>query len=80
MKEKVNITKHILIPDYMKLAEKEKQELFKKYNVSFQELPFILKNDNSIKQLKVKVGDVVKVIRKSPTAGETLFYRGVIDG
>tara|TARA_Y100000310_G_scaffold296626_1_gene329018 strand:+ start:9415 stop:9657 length:243 start_codon:yes stop_codon:yes gene_type:complete len=80
MKVKVDITKHILIPRYVKLTEQEKEIVFKKYNISFDELPYLLKNDPSLKDLKTKVGDVIKVIRKSPTADEAVVYKGVIDG
>jgi len=79
MKEKVDITKHILIPKYAKTTEQEKQALFKKYNISFNELPFLFKNDPSLKELKVKAGDIIKVIRESPTAGEAIIFKGVIE-
>ncbi len=49
-----------------------------KYNVSLRELPKIKKDDSAISSLNVKVGDVIKIARASPTAGETVFYRGVI--
>tara|TARA_Y100000310_G_scaffold299605_1_gene334599 strand:+ start:738 stop:980 length:243 start_codon:yes stop_codon:yes gene_type:complete len=79
MKGNRAITKHILIPNYVKLVEQEKQAVLKKYNISFDELPFLLKSDPSLKELKIKAGDVIKVIRKSPTAGEAIVYKGVID-
>jgi len=71
------VSKHILIPKHTKLGEKEKKDLLKKYNISLKELPKILKDDPAIASLNVKPGDVIKVIRKSPTAGEAIFYRGV---
>ena len=77
---KFDPTKHILVPKHVKLSEKEKQELIEKYNVRMRELPKILKNDPAIKHLNVKNGDIIKIIRKSPTAGESIFYRGVING
>jgi len=80
MAKKIDITKHILVPKHIKITEKEKKELFERYNLRFVDLPKILKNDPAIKDLNVKVGDVIKIIRKSPTAGEAVFYRGVING
>ncbi len=71
------VSKHILIPKHIKLNDKEKKELLEKYNISLKELPKILKDDPAITNLKVKPGDVIKIIRKSPTAGEAVFYRGV---
>ena len=77
-RKKISIKKHILIPRHEKLSEKEKKELFEKYNISLRELPKIKKDDSAISSLNVKVGDVIKIVRASPTAGETVFYRGVV--
>lgn len=71
------VSKHILVPQHIKISEKEKKKLFEKYGVSLKELPKILIDDPAIAKLNVKPGDVIKVIRKSPTAGEAVFYRGV---
>ena len=73
------ITKHVLVPKHAKLSEKEKDELFKRYNITLRELPKILKDDPALASLDVKPGDVIKITRKSPTAGESVFYRGVSD-
>jgi len=77
--KKFKVAKHSLVPTHIKLSDKEKQQLFQKYNISITELPKISKYDPIIQNLNVKDGDVIKIIRKSPTAGETVFYRGVID-
>lgn len=76
-KIKTNITKHALIPKQIKLSEKDKNELFKKYGISFRELPKIKKNDPAIANMDIKPGDIIKITRKSPTAGEIEFYRAV---
>ncbi len=77
-KSKLVIKKHILIPTHIKLSAKERDELFKRYNISLKELPKIKKDDSAISSLNVKEGDVIKIMRQSPTAGETEFYRGVV--
>ena len=77
-KQKVSIKHHMLIPKHIKMSEKEKEELLKKYNISIKELPKIKIDDPAIAGLNVKEGDVIKIIRQSPTAGETEFYRGVV--
>ncbi len=77
--KKSNAIKHVLVPAHIKLTQKEKQELLERYNISLKELPKISKRDVAISHLNVSEGDVVKIIRKSPTAGESIFYRGVID-
>lgn len=80
MVKTVDISKHTLVPKHAKLSDKDKENLLEKYNISVSQLPKIIKNDPSIKDLKLKPGDVVKIIRPSPTAGETIFYRSVTNG
>ena len=79
MKKKLSIDKHILIPKHIKLGEKEKEKLLEKYNISLKELPRISKTDSAISNLDAKPGDVIRITRQSPTAGEATFYRAVIN-
>ena len=74
-----NILKHEFIPKHSKLSEKEVEELLNKYNISKKQLPKILKGDAAIKHLELSSGDIVKIIRKSITAGESIYYRVVIN-
>ena len=78
-KQKFKVDKHILTPKHVKLGEREKAQLLEKYHVTSKEMPKILKTDSSIKALEARPGDIIKIIRKSPTAGESLFYRVVVD-
>lgn len=77
---KTLITKHVLIPKHSKLSEKDKKELFERYNITAKELPRINNSDPAIANLNAKPGDVIKIERTSKTAGKSLFYRGVIHG
>lgn len=79
MKKKLNVSKHILVPTHIKLNESEKKELLEKYKISVSELPKISIKDPAIESLKVKAGDIIKIIRKSQTAGTGVFYRSVIN-
>lgn len=76
-KPKLDIAKHVLIPKHSKLSEKEKKDLFEKYNISTKELPKIMSDDPAIAHLDAKPGDIIKIIRDSPTMGKSVFYRGV---
>lgn len=78
-KKTYDVREHMLVPEHVKLNEKEKKELLEKYHISLKELPKIRKKDPSIAHLDAKEGDVIKIIRKSPTAGEAIFYRGVVN-
>ncbi|MGC8929260.1 MAG: DNA-directed RNA polymerase subunit H [Candidatus Woesearchaeota archaeon] len=70
--------KHELVPEHIKISESEKKELLEKYKISLNELPRILKNDPAIAHLNVKEGDVIKIIRKSESAGQSVYYRVVV--
>ena len=78
-KSKFKVDKHTLTPKHLKIGEKEKAQIFEKYHVSSKEMPKILKTDSAIKEMDAKPGDVIKIARKSPTAGESIFYRVVVD-
>jgi len=68
---------HILIPQHRKLDEQETEEILKKYNVSRKQLPRIKINDSAILEMDPKKGDIIEIIRDSPTAGKSFFYRVV---
>ena len=70
---------HELVPKHEKLEDDEKQQLLERYSVSLLELPKIGKKDAGIKHLDVKVGDVIKITRKSRTAGNAVYYRVVVN-
>jgi len=76
--KKAEAVEHILIPKHTKLSDKEKESLFKKYNLAGRELPMIFENDAAIARLDAKPGDVIKIERNSPTAGTAFFYRMVV--
>lgn len=81
-KEKVKETtkvEHVLVPEHIKLSEREKEKLFKNFNVSLKEMPKISIHDAAIRHLDPQENDVIKILRKSPTAGTSVFYRGVIN-
>ncbi|MFW5865947.1 MAG: DNA-directed RNA polymerase subunit H [Nanoarchaeota archaeon] len=70
-------TRHILVPKHTKLSEEEKNALFEKYDITARELPKIPQSDPALAGMTVKQGDVIRITRKSLTAGKTTFYRGV---
>ncbi len=74
------VTNHIFVPKHSKISEKERKELLEIYHIDAEHLPKIFTDDPAIQDLEVKAGDIVKIVRKSPTAGEIAFYRNVIEG
>jgi DNA-directed RNA polymerases I, II, and III subunit RPABC1 len=72
----INITKHELVPAMRILNEEEKQDIFEKANISnFTQLPLILKTDPVAKFYGLIRGDLVEIIRPSPTGGVYKNYR-----
>jgi len=69
---------HVLSPKYEILDEGEKKELMNKYKIKPHNLPKILASDPAVKALGGSVGDVLKIIRRSQTAGDSTFYRLVV--
>ena len=44
-----------------------------------REFPFVLSTDSAAKSIGAKPGDFVKITRASETAGETVYYRYVVE-
>jgi len=76
--EKAEKIEHSLIPEHKILSNEEAEEILKKYNISKKQLPKILKKDPAIKYLDPKKGEIIEIIRESPTSGKTFFYRKVV--
>ena len=70
---------HDFVPLHEKISAKEAEELFEFHNITIKELPKILKKDPAIRHLNAEENDIIKITRKSPTAGVSVFYRGVIN-
>jgi DNA-directed RNA polymerase subunit H len=72
---------HEMVPKHIILTEEEKQALLKKYNIQSEWLPLIKSSDAVVRAIGGKPGDIVKILRKSATAGaDAVFYRYVIKG
>ncbi len=80
MAEEFNIIKHSLVPEHIRLGEEEKKELLESLNIELNQLPMILLSDAAIQELKPEVGDIIKIIRNSPTNIKQEFYRVVVHG
>ncbi len=72
--------KHEYVPEHVILSREEAEGVLKRYHVKPTQLPFILVSDPAIRHLNPKPGDIVKIIRKSPTAGISIYYRYVVEG
>ena len=79
-KKDINLApNHALVPKHEIMAKKEAEEVVEKYHCKATELPLIFGTDPAIVGLGVKPGDMIKITRKSATAGESFYYRYVVE-
>ncbi len=76
---KFSLLDHNSVPKHEILQEDKIKSLLDKYQIEIGQLPKIKKSDPVIKELGASVGDVTKITRNSQTAGESLYYRLVIE-
>jgi len=69
----------IPLPKHEILNAEDAKKLIESYKISPADLPRIKKGDPALEEMTVKTGDIIKIIRKSPTAGEAIYYRIVVD-
>ena len=66
---------HFLVPVHYLLSKEQAAELLRKYNLVLDQLPKISASDPAILYLAPKRNDIVKIVRDSPTAGKTVYFR-----
>jgi DNA-directed RNA polymerase subunit H len=76
--------RRVLEHEYMPKAEivpkEEAKEILKQLNAKVFQLPWIRASDPLARALGAKPGNVIRIIRKSDTAGEFVTYRFVVPG
>ncbi|ABK78188.1 DNA-directed RNA polymerase, subunit H, RpoH/RPB5 [Cenarchaeum symbiosum A] len=70
---------HVYVPLHEIITKAEAEEVLEKFNCKPTELPLILVEDPAIIGLGVKPGDMIRITRKSSTAGESIYYRYVVE-
>jgi DNA-directed RNA polymerase subunit H (RpoH/RPB5) len=74
-----DLFEHQLVPRHEILTEEERAELLARYKVQAYQLPQISSVDPAVKAIGAKPGDVLRVVRRSSTAGEHVAYRYVVE-
>ena len=78
-KNPILVPDHVYVPKHEIMTKKDADEVLKKFNCMPTELPLIFVSDPAILGLGIKPGDMIKITRKSPTAGESIYYRYVVE-
>jgi DNA-directed RNA polymerase subunit H len=74
-----DIFNHKLVPKHEILKPEEREQLLAQYKVKPYQLPQIKASDPAVKAIGAKPGDILRIIRESPTAGENFAYRYVVE-
>jgi DNA-directed RNA polymerase subunit H len=75
---KVSLQSHILVPAHEILKKEEAERILKTLNIEKEQLPKIKVDDPVAVEIGAKVGDIIRIIRESPTAGKSVAYRLVV--
>lgn len=73
----IDVASHILVPKHERLDDKEKEDVLRRLQATVKEMPRISPKDPALRGLEAKPGDVIKITRKSHTAGKAVYYRVV---
>lgn len=71
-----NPTKHVIVPEHIKLSQEEVNDLMEKYMIKSKlQMPVIMHTDVIAKWLGLKQGDIVKINRYNENSGVSYYYR-----
>ncbi len=76
--QKFTASMHQLVPKHEVLTKEETKEVLEMFGAQKEQLPKILGSDPICKEIGAKKGDVLRILRKSETGGESVYYRVVI--
>ncbi|HLE64890.1 MAG TPA: DNA-directed RNA polymerase subunit H [Candidatus Bathyarchaeia archaeon] len=74
-----DVFQHELVPKHILLKSEEAKQVLERYHIKPFQLPYIKASDPSARAVGAKSGDIIRVIRRSSTAGESDFYRYVVE-
>ncbi|MHB8605882.1 MAG: DNA-directed RNA polymerase subunit H [Thermoplasmatota archaeon] len=80
MAKAFDVMKHELVTRHEVLTESEATQIFARYGATVDQFPKILASDPAARAVRARPGQVLRVYRKSPTAGESIAYRFVVEG
>ncbi|MEM1618230.1 MAG: DNA-directed RNA polymerase subunit H [Desulfurococcaceae archaeon] len=78
MSKQVNILEHELVPKHEIVPPEEAKRILDELGIKPWQLPWISTEDPVVKAIGAKPGDIIRIVRKSPTAGVSIAYRYVV--
>ncbi len=69
-----------MIPKHELLTKEEATQVLARFNSSPSQFPYIQSTDSLAKEVGAKPGDMVRITRRSETAGTSTYYRYVVEG
>lgn len=78
-KPQILVPDHTFVPKHEIMTKAEAEEVMERYHCKPTELPLIYVTDPAIVKLGVKPGDMIRITRDSSTAGESIYYRYVVE-
>jgi DNA-directed RNA polymerase subunit H len=68
------------VKEVVVIPKEEARELLRRLRTRPWQLPWIRSSDPLAQSAGAKPGDILKIVRESPTAGETVVHRLVVPG
>ena len=72
---KIRPRQHDLVPRHEKVSPEEVKQILQRYGITKDQLPKIHAVDPAAAEIGAQPGDVIKIFRKSETAGQAVVYR-----
>jgi len=72
------IGKNFLVPKHEIVRDENREELLAKFSSTMGNFPRILSDDPAVAEIGAKKDDLIKITRKSITAGTSIYYRVVV--
>ena len=72
------VAEHFLVPKHEIVPVEKAKELLEKFGSDPVKFPQILPDDPAVVEIGAQKGDIIKISRKSHTAGTSVYYRVVV--
>jgi len=69
------VAAHFLVPTHEIVPEASVKEILEKFGSAITSFPRVNPDDPAIVEIGAKKGDLIKITRKSQTAGKTIYFR-----